>query len=94
MECVRTVHLVDGPNEKLVFERAVKALEELVGQYERVVVHCRAGRSRSVAVVAAYLRRTMNIQADAVLALVTAKRKTAIAPKLARLVEGLHAVSS
>jgi hypothetical protein len=86
-ECVRVAHLIDGANELFFFKEAVAALEEIVARCGRVVVHCRAGRSRSVAVVAAYLKKMRNIDADAALEMVRSKRPSAIAPELIRLVE-------
>jgi protein-tyrosine phosphatase len=87
VECIRVVHLNDGPNEAFLFKEAVAALEFLTATYGRVVVHCRAGRSRSIAVVAAYLRKTRGIAAEAALELVGAKRPSAVAPELISLVE-------
>ena len=88
VECVRLVHLTDGDNPTAAFREAVAALAELVASHERVVVHCRAGRSRSVAVVAAYLTRAQRLTADAALAEVRTLRESAVAVELIRLVEG------
>jgi protein-tyrosine phosphatase len=87
VECIDLVHLVDGPNEMVAFRNAIATLEELVSKWERVVVHCRAGRSRSIAVVAAYLVKARGIDADEALAFITGKRESAVAPELVRLVE-------
>jgi atypical dual specificity phosphatase len=84
---IELVHLVDGANEMFTFKNAVATLERLIEKWERVIVHCRAGRSRSIAVVAAYLKRAKGLSAHEALALVCAKREAAIAPELARLVE-------
>ena|SRR6266702_7996489 len=88
LECVRVVPLDDGPNEVGVFRDAVSTLQELVMRFNRVIVHCRAGRSRSIAVVAAYLMKVRHLEADEALAFVRAKRESAVAPELERLVEG------
>lgn len=90
VECLRLVHLWDGENEMVIFQEAVSVLEELLGSHRRVVVHCRAGRSRSVAVVAAYLKKSRTLHAHEALGLVTAKRESAIAPEFVRLVERLE----
>jgi protein-tyrosine phosphatase len=87
LECVRVVPLDDGPNEVVVFREAVSALQELVARFNRVIVHCRAGRSRSIAVVAAYLMKVRQLEADEALEFVRAKRESAVAPELERLVE-------
>jgi hypothetical protein len=86
-ERIEVVDLVDGPNDMAIFERAVAALESLVENHSRVVVHCRAGRSRSIAVVAAYLKRVEGLDATAALEFVGLKRPSALAPELVRLVE-------
>ncbi|HTU25722.1 MAG TPA: dual specificity protein phosphatase [Pirellulales bacterium] len=84
---IEVVHLVDGPNDLALFKRAVAALESLLKDHRRVVVHCRAGRSRSIAVVAAYLKKSMGLEADDALEFVKSKRPSAIAPELIRLVQ-------
>jgi protein-tyrosine phosphatase len=87
IECIRVVHLCDGPNEMFVFREAVTSLEELQQTYSRVVVHCRAGRSRSIAVVAAFLKKARGMEGGEALEFVKAKRDSAVAPELVRLVE-------
>jgi atypical dual specificity phosphatase len=87
VDYVRVVHLNDGANELFFFREAVAALEEMVAGSGRVIVHCRAGRSRSIAVVAAYLKRALNIEANDALEIVRSKRQSAVAPELIRLVE-------
>ena len=84
---IRVAHLVDGANELSLFKAAVAALESLTQMHGRVVVHHRAGRSRSIAVVAAYLTRLLGIGADEALDRVRSKRPSAVAPELIRLVE-------
>ncbi len=90
LECVQVVHLIDGDNEMRAFREAVDTLKALVGKYGRVLVHCRAGRSRSVAVVAGYLVRTKNLGAHQALDMVKTRRETAVAPELVTLVERLE----
>jgi len=85
--CIEVAHLVDGPNDMAAFKRAVSTLSSLLETHQRVVVHCRAGRSRSIAVVAAYLKQAQGLEAAAALELVKSKRPAALAPELARLVE-------
>ena len=87
IECLRLVHMIDGPNETVVFKEAVDALEELILEHGRVVVHCRAGRSRSIAVAAAYLMKSLKMEASDALEAVMAKRPCSVAPELIRLVE-------
>ena len=87
VERIEVVGLVDGPNDMAIFERAVAALESLVENHSRVVVHCRAGRSRSIAVVAAYLKKSEGLDATDALEFVKSKRPSALARELVRLVE-------
>jgi protein-tyrosine phosphatase len=85
--CLRVVHLTDGANRLCDFIEAIATLEELVRSYDRVVVHYRAGRSRSIAVVAAYLKKARQMEVDEALQFVTSKREAAVAPELIELVE-------
>ncbi len=87
VECIEVVHLADGPNDIVIFRRAVSALESLLQKYQRVVVHCRAGRSRSIAVVATHLKKAQGFDATDALEFVKSKRPSAPAPELVRLVE-------
>lgn len=79
--------LIDGPdNDFNRFERAVFTLRELVDKYSPVFVHCHAGRSRSPAVVAAYLVLDKKIDAQLALEFVDSKRQISIHPALIELV--------
>ena len=50
------IPLDDGPdNDPADFLKAVQELKRLADQYNRVLVHCRAGQSRSATVAARYL---------------------------------------
>lgn len=52
------VGLLDGPgNSPMTFMAAVLLLEALVKQEKRILVHCHEGKSRSVMVVATWLKR-------------------------------------
>ena len=87
---VELVHLNDGDNEMRVFARAVRALQRMVGKHKRVLVHCLAGRSRSVSVVAGYLRITRGLQPEEALAEIRRVRSVAVAPALVRLLDMLE----
>ena len=72
---VVTAVLVDGPgNDLRVFGGAVESLMFLVQLKPPVLVQCHAGRSRSVAVVAAYLMRMHNLEPDEAVERVTPMR--------------------
>jgi hypothetical protein len=70
--------LVDGPrNDAEAFADAVDSLRSLLVRGERVLVHCSAGASRSVAVAAAALAVDGDVPADEALATVCAARGVA-----------------
>jgi hypothetical protein len=74
---VEIVTLLDGAgNDMSRFRRAVDALARLAEEVPPVLVHCRAGWSRSPAVVAGYLMRSLGLTADEALAQVLAKRRS------------------
>jgi len=88
LQRIEVVPLQDGPgNEPRTFLRAIELLEELVVQASPVLVHCHAGRSRSVVVVAGYLMKSMRIDADEALKMVTVKRESYVIPEMARLLD-------
>jgi hypothetical protein len=79
--------LQDGPGDDPVrFARAVELLARLVEEGPPVFVHCRAGRSRSAAVVAAYLMRSRGLRAEEALAVVASRRAIELNPEMANLV--------
>jgi protein-tyrosine phosphatase len=83
--------LIDGPgNDLRVMEFAVADLESLVRRLSPVLVHCHAGRSRSVAVVAGYLMRRHDISADEAIRRVSARRESSVAPALLDLLDRLE----
>ena len=87
---IEVVRLEDGPgNDLRLFNLAISALDELVRVAPPVLVQCHAGRSRSVVVVAAYLMRTLGLDASAALARVAARREIAVTPGLEELLEKL-----
>jgi hypothetical protein len=90
LKYIEIVPLVDGPgNDSRLFQRAVAALTELVEKAPPVLVHCQAGRSRSVVVVAAYLMQSLEIDVEEALARVTAKREGYVSPEMKNLLDGL-----
>lgn len=78
--------LIDGPgNDPRHYENAVDALVRLATSKPPVLVHCHAGRSRSVVVVAGFLMASQGLEADAALAQVASKREINVS-------EGLHSL--
>jgi protein-tyrosine phosphatase len=87
---IRLVPLADGPgNDLRTFRLALGVLGELLAQAPPVLVHCHAGRSRSVVLVAGHLMATRGLGADEALALIASKRETAVSPALLRLLDEL-----
>ncbi len=70
------VPLHDGPGNSR--EHVLAAIDFIAAQVEnglRVLVHCRAGRSRSVCIVAAYLMRHKGFSRKQAISAITAKRQ-------------------
>ncbi|CRI67816.1 putative Dual specificity protein phosphatase [Thiocapsa sp. KS1] len=73
---VLCIPLVDGPGNDLRDVReGVRFIADVVSAGGRILVHCHAGRSRSVAVVARYLVESRGMTRRAALALISAKRE-------------------
>ena len=70
------VLLEDGKgNKKHEVELAVDFIDSIVSSGERILVHCQAGRSRSVCIVAAYLVLYNGIGVNDALSLIQSKRE-------------------
>lgn len=83
VEALSSFNFVDGAgNDPGLFGRAVR----LVGQYARqkpsLLVHCQAGKSRSVMVVAAHLARQNGWDLRKALDFIHAKRRDILHPKV------------
>lgn len=89
-DCV-CFNLLDGHgNEPSTFRRVVRDLVDMVEGCPPVLVHCHAGRSRSVAVVAAYLVEVNGWTVQAAFEFVASKRETAVQDGLRDLVRRLR----
>ena len=83
---LEVVPLIDGPgNETGRFRRACDVLVDLAAQARPVLVPCHAGRSRSVAVVAAFLARQHGLTAEEAPRRVASRREAAVTPALIAL---------
>ena len=83
---VMALKFQDGPgNDPALFLRAVDAVQRLVIETPPVLVHCHAGRSRSVVLVAGYFIKTRGLTPDEAVKLVAAKREAQITPGLESL---------
>ena len=88
VQALRVFDLKDGPgNDPHVFKLAVRAVGELTSSHPKLLVHCHAGRSRSVVVVAGYLMQTHDMTAAEAIAKIAACREIAITPGLAALLD-------
>jgi protein-tyrosine phosphatase len=90
VRAIEIVPLIDLPgNDARLFRRAVDTLARLHHEAKPVLIHCHAGRSRSVVVVAGYLMRSLGISADEALARIAAKRDIAVTTGLEQLLDTL-----
>ena len=90
VDAIAVFRLIDGAgNDIRVFRLAIEALGELRRTLPPVLVHCHAGRSRSVAVVAGYLASALGVDTEEAMTLVAAKRSTSMAPAFAELLARL-----
>ena len=75
------IPLVDGSgNNHVLLKQALAELNQAVTDGLKVLVHCHAGRSRSVSVVARYLIESRSITAEEALAIIQEKRKIYLSP--------------
>lgn len=87
LQDIEVVELLDGRgNRPERYLQAVDTLESLVDHSPPVLVHCHAGRSRSVVVVAGYLVRTRGLSPAAALAFISARREIQVTAGLESLV--------
>jgi protein tyrosine phosphatase len=71
--------MVDGPgNDVEFFRKLVQDLVDMAEGSPPVLVHCHAGRSRSVTVVAGYLMKTRGWTAQTAYDFISSKRDTAV----------------
>jgi protein-tyrosine phosphatase len=88
LDSLENFNLKDGPgNDPEMFRRAVESVARAVRRYPKVLVHCHAGRSRSVIVVAAHLIRVHRWSSQEALTYVTARREAAITPGIESLLQ-------
>ena len=83
VKIVITLDLIDGEdNSPSDLDVAIQSLEFLASAHPPVFVHCHAGRSRSVIVVAGYLARTLGLPPSEAIELVARRRVVCIDPAL------------
>ncbi len=82
------VPLVDGagnPADKIL--RALDYLASIVDDDDRILVHCHAGRSRSVAIVAAFLMRRSGLSRAAALSYISERRAIYLSPGIDEILD-------
>ena len=83
--------LLDGMgNNPKAFALSIDELVKLVREHSPVLVHCHAGRSRSIVAVAAYLMKTEGYSPDVALKLVKKQRSAVLQPGLKDLLKNLR----
>jgi dual specificity MAP kinase phosphatase len=83
---VLAIPLIDGKgNVRRQIEEAVNYVQDMVAAGERILMHCHAGRSRSVSIVARYLMATEGLRSGAALAKIGSKRKIYLSPGIVEL---------
>jgi protein tyrosine phosphatase (PTP) superfamily phosphohydrolase (DUF442 family) len=79
VEALRVFDLRDGPgNDPYVFEQAVTTVGKFAREFPNVLVHCQAGRSRSVIVVASHLMQTGGFSAGEAIDYIAQRREIAL----------------
>ena len=79
LDALDNYDLKDGPGNNLdIFRRAVESVGYSARRHPKLLVHCHAGRSRSVVVVAAHLMLTNKWSAQEALSFVSARREAAL----------------
>lgn len=72
---VLCIPLIDGPGNRMSsIESALDFIDDIVSSGMKILVHCHAGRSRSVVIVMRFLMKTMSISRDDALKMIACKR--------------------
>ena len=73
---IASIPLKDGAgNDPRDIEEAVAFIDAIVSEKERILVHCHAGRSRSVGIVARYFMQVCGMSKEEALSLIKSKRE-------------------
>jgi protein-tyrosine phosphatase len=84
------IDFADGPgNDPRLFDQAVRLVGVLSEQSPKLLVHCRAGRSRSAVVVAGYLMRERRWSCDQAIAFVAGRRDIQLTPGIEALLRSV-----
>ena len=78
---VINIPLMDsGGNSRVAIKKAIEFIDDVVSHNEKILVHCHAGRSRSVCIVARYLMFKQRISSQEALELIEEKREIYLSP--------------
>ena len=85
---VMCLPLVDGAgNDRRYFNDAVDFIDDVVSSGERILVHCHAGRSRSVCMVARYFMVKKGMTSHQAIEKIEAKREIYLSPGIEEILE-------
>ena len=76
----KSLELPDKRSEDITqyFEETASYIHDIVSQEQKVLVHCRAGKSRSVAIIMSYLMKYQNLTVDQALELIRKTRENVL----------------
>lgn len=78
---ILTIPLLDGSgNNKRFFDEAVDFIDNVVSGGEKILIHCHAGRSRSVCILARYFMIKYGMNRKEALSKIEAKREIYLSP--------------
>ena len=69
-----------GGNSRILIKSAIDCIDDAVSHNKKILVHCLAGKSRSVSIVARYLMNKKGISCEEALDIIEEKRETCLAP--------------
>ena len=82
------IPLVDAAgNDKRNFKDATDYIDDVVSSDEKILVHCHAGRSRSVCIVARYFMIKEGLTSHQALAKIEAKREIYLSPGIEEILK-------
>jgi len=85
---ITCIPLVDGPgNNYRYLDQAVSFIDEVVSRGDKILVHCHAGRSRSVCIVARYFMVKHDLTSHQALESIKVKREIYLSPGIETILD-------
>lgn len=85
---VLCIPLIDGAgNNQADFNEAIEYIHDVVSDGEKILVHCHAGRSRSVCILARYFMVKCNMGRQQALNTISAKREIYLSPGIEEILQ-------